>query len=374
MKRLIFLLPLFLLACVFACSSERQKNTENTDIKADTLKTSYSKGFHLLQAKDAYIVQILNPDNRSEIEQEFYLYTKNASIQSKKDAINIQIPIQKNIALSSTHIGMINALGKSKTIVGVSGGPYLCDKNLKARLEQGELKSVQDIAQANFEEYLGLHPDVIFSSSFTKDAPILEKLKQANIPVFNNYDWRETTPLGRAEWIKVLGIFFNEYDRANNFFEQEVNSYTALKEAATKVHFHPRVLSGYYYGGVFNAPAGESYQAQLYKDAGAAYVFAQQPGTGSLDLSMEEVVTQFRDVDYLLNVSGNTKAEIEKAFEKYSLFEAFQGDGLYNYTANNNCFWENAAHQPHLLLADYIAIFHPEIRSRDSLNFYKNIQ
>ncbi|SFT55498.1 iron complex transport system substrate-binding protein [Lishizhenia tianjinensis] len=374
MKRLIFLLPLFLLTGLFSCSTESKKATEDTEIKADTLQISFAKGFKILQAKDAYIVQILNPENRREIEQEFYLYTKNARIQSKKDAINIQIPIQKNIALSSTHIGMINALGRSQTIVGVSGGPYLCDENLKTRLEQGKLKSVQDIAQANFEEYLGLHPDVIFSSSFTKDAPILEKLKQANIPVFNNYDWRETTPLGRAEWIKVLGIFFDEYEKANAFFLQEVKDYTALKEAATKVYFHPTVLSGYYYGGVFNAPAGESYQAQLYKDAGAHYVFAQQAGTGSLDLSMEEVVTQFRDVDYLLNVSGNTKAEIEKAFEKYSLFEAFQGDGLYNYTANNNCFWENAAHQPHLLLADYIAIFHPEILSRDSLNFYKNIQ
>ena len=370
MKGLIFLLSIVL----FACNTQEKKATLKTDNKADTLLVQYAEGFRILQLENAYILEVLNPDNRTEVEQEFYLYTKNAATKTRGNSINIQIPIQKNIALSSTHIGMINALGKSNTIVGVSGGPYLCDETLKNRLKKGDLKSVQDISQANFENYLSLHPDVIFSSSFTKDAPILEKLKQANIPVFNNYDWRETSPLGRAEWIKVIGIFFDQYEEASAYFNKEVELYTALKEEAQKVYFHPKVLSGYYYGGVFNAPAGESYQAQLYKDASADYVFAGQSGTGSLDLSMEEVVSQYRNVHYLLNVSGNSKEEIAKAFKKYSLFTAFQEDGLYNYTSNNNCFWENSAHQPHLLLEDYVAIFHPEIRSRDSLNFYKNIQ
>lgn len=370
MKKLFFLLPVLF----FACSTDQKNEVEHTDIKTDTLSVNFAEGFRLLKAEEAFIIQVLNPENKSEIEQEFYLYTENATVKEKENAINIKIPITKNIALSSTHVGMITALGKDNTITGVSGAPYLYNEKLKLRFQEGDIKSVQDIAQANFEEYLGLHPDVIFSSSFTKDAPILEKLKQANIPVFNNYDWRETSPLGRAEWIKVMGLFFDEYDKALTYFNQEVAAYQQLKEEAIKVYFHPKVLSGYYYGGVFNAPAGESYQAQLYKDAGADYVFANETGTGSLDLSMEEVISKFRHVDYLLNVSGNSKKEIAQAFEKYALFEAFQKNGLYNYTAKNNYFWENAAHQPHLLLEDYIAIFHPELRKRDSLNFYQNIQ
>jgi len=50
---------------------------------------------------------------------------------------------------------------------------------------------------------------------------------------------KDDTPLGRAEWIKYISVFFNEEDRANLIFSREKNAYEAtikLAESAAATH------------------------------------------------------------------------------------------------------------------------------------------
>src|SRR5690554_8144354 len=43
------------------------------------------------------------------------------------------------------------------------------------------------------------------------------QFEKAGIPVLYNADWVETTPLGKAEWIKFFGVLFDQQEEANEY-------------------------------------------------------------------------------------------------------------------------------------------------------------
>ena len=51
----------------------------------------------------------------------------------------------------------------------------------------------------------------------------------------------------------------------------------------------PTVISGNLLNDIWYAPAGESFMAEMIKDAGADYTHRNEKGTGSLALSIEEI-------------------------------------------------------------------------------------
>ena len=77
------------------------------------------------------------------------------------------------------------------------------------------------------------------------------------------------TPLGQAEWVKFVGLLVGQEQKANEIFDAIAARYNELKEltAEGKVKKRPVVLSGEMRGGNWYAVGGESFLAQLFKDA-----------------------------------------------------------------------------------------------------------
>ena len=81
-------------------------------------------------------------------------------------------------------------------------------------------------------------------------------------------DYMEQTPLGRAEWIKFIGLLFGKKAVADSIFSATERNYSALKTMAGAVPERPEVISETMTNGVWYVPGGASYKAVMYADAG----------------------------------------------------------------------------------------------------------
>ena len=60
------------------------------------------------------------------------------------------------------------------------------------------------------------------------------QIKKLNILCLPIYDWKETHPLGKAEWIKFIGYLVGKQDEANDYFKHLEIRYNLLKKDYSK--------------------------------------------------------------------------------------------------------------------------------------------
>lgn len=359
-----FCITLFIVSCK---TNNKVNNKSTPKTKGDTIVNSYAEAFRIIEHAEATTIEVVDPSN-GKVDFSYEIGSNKADNTS-----SLGSEFSKVIALSATHIGMIEKLGELDRIIGVSDASYLCNEELLNKSKAGLLKSVGDIGQSDIENYIAADPDLIIYSGFDPNAPIINKMKQAGLSIFANFDWKETHPLGRAEWIKVFGVLFDKREEALALFESIEKQYVALKSELEENETHPTVLVGTMYGDIFNAPAGNSYMAQFLEDANVDYVYKNTKGVGSISISLEEMITQNKKTDYWLNAAATSPKKVLDLNKRFELLNAFENKNMYTYYGDVNCFWEQSAIQPHKILKELGLIFHPQTLSGE-LKFYSKIE
>jgi iron complex transport system substrate-binding protein len=216
------------------------------------------------------------------------------------------------------------------------------------------------------------NPDAAFGENKT--------LMDAGIPVIPNADWLETTPLGKAEWVKLIGALTDREDTVNRKFDSVAQSYQHLAAIGKAAAVKPSVITGMPFKGTWYTPAGGSFIAQFLRDAGASYHWSDTKGTGSLALGFETVAPVALTADFWLDAGdADSKKEILSQDPRYGAFNAFKSDAIYNYTrrvnaAGSSDYWESGSVNPQWVLADLIRILHPGVLPADTLIYYKQIK
>jgi iron complex transport system substrate-binding protein len=207
-------------------------------------------------------------------------------------------------------------------------------------------------------------------------------LSAAGIPVAVSVDHLEETPLARAEWIKFYGAFVDRSARADSIFNACEKRYSELKRLVEASEARPAVFTEIKYSDAWYMPGGNSYIAKLLSDAGARYLWSDNPKTGSLPLSFEEVFARAGNADYWINLSTvRSKKELLAYEPRYSAFKAFASGNLYNNTKHTNKkgysdYWESGMLHPDRILSDLVNIFHPGLLGTGNPQFfyYEQIQ
>ncbi|MDQ3396075.1 MAG: ABC transporter substrate-binding protein, partial [Bacteroidota bacterium] len=157
------------------------------------------------------------------------------------------------------------------------------------------------------------------------------------------------------------------------------NNYDSLKDLVKKEQNKPTVYSGIVYGDIWYVPAGRSWAAQLLDHAGAAYLWSNDGGQGSLELSFEKVYEKASDADYWIGVASfESLEEIRNVEVRYADFKAFKEGNVYSYNARigekgGNEYMELGYARPDIILADLIKILHPQLIPEHQLYFYKKL-
>jgi iron complex transport system substrate-binding protein len=234
-------------------------------------------------------------------------------------------------------------------------------------------------AGVNVELLLDLNPDLIMTHAVgVPPHDVHPKLLEAGLKVAVNAAYMDTTPLGRTEWMKFVAVFFNREAVAERLFRDIAAAYEHLASRTRQVRIKPTVFTHSTYQGTWFMPGGNSYQARFLKDAGATYLWADDTSTGSLRLDFEAVFERARQADFwLVNTSGWTRIQdVLAADERYANFAALQPGRVYNHNARVNAhggndYWETGTANPHLVLADLVRIFHPDILPDHELMWYR---
>ncbi|MAT95519.1 MAG: ABC transporter substrate-binding protein [Anaerolineaceae bacterium] len=298
-----------------------------------------------------------------------------------EDAVTVEVPISSFVSMSTTYLPYLDAFGKLDTLVGVDSGAFAFNPNVREMLDAGELVELGSGTNVNVEAALELEPDVIMTSaSGSADFDTHPKLEEVGLTVVLNADYLDITPLGRAEWGKFIAAFYNEEAQADALFNDVVAEYEALTELTADLAERPTVFANTPFEGTWYMPGGQSYTAQLFDTAGADYLWSDDESTSTLFLDFESVFDRAADADYWLNLGFVfSLADLEASDERFADFAAFQNGNVYNYDLRSNefggnDFFESAAANPQLVLADLIKIFHPDLLPDHELVYYRIVE
>ncbi|MCS7004201.1 MAG: ABC transporter substrate-binding protein [Cytophagales bacterium] len=302
------------------------------------------------------------------------------TIRLENDSILYKLPtnVSKIICASTTHVAMLHVLGADSCLIGILGGQYLCNPYQRRRYETKQIRELGSISQPDLESILMLRPDVILLSSRPEELPATWKLiQQTGIPIIFIAEWLENTPLGRCEWLRVIGIMTNKLARADKFLDSVAAIYQHLCLSVQKDSSKnsPTVVAGMGYQGVWYVPAGRSYVATLLKDAGAHYPWENIGGEGSLSLDFETFYAKALHADILINVGTcRSIAELIALDKRLAFLKAVQQKKVYNndlrITDNGiNEYYETSVVAPEKILSDLIHI----LQQKDSLYYYRKL-
>ena len=82
----------------------------------------------------------------------------------------------------------------------------------------------------NVESVLALQPDLVMVSANPGGSASYQPLINAGIPVVVNAEWQEASPLGKAEWVKLLAVLLGKEAVANERFAAIATTYDSLAQ------------------------------------------------------------------------------------------------------------------------------------------------
>ncbi len=324
------------------------KDQQRLELSAKDNLCKYSKYLHIYQSSKGYKIEISNPDQ-----------------QGKVQAFIINKPFERIAVLSATHVGMLSAIHQQQKICAVSDSKYLYNPILKKRLDQNRVTDLRSELGFSSEKLLRSKAQVVIYSGFGNESQQLKRLEEANILSIANYEWRENTPLARAEWVLLFGILSGQFEEARQFFKRVEGNYLHLQTQVLQNQL-PVLISGNLYGDQWIAPAGQSFEARIYKDAGFAYLFSKAQGSGSVFKSLPEILQKGTAVGLWLNPGQPTRSGLLKQYPKAKFFPFFN-KRIFCYTANTNKYWEQVAVRPDWLLEDLSQI---ALKPTKKMHFY----
>lgn len=298
------------------------------------------------------------------------------------EATVIRTPVERVVIMATVYLGPIQALDLHDTLVGVAYYDFVNDPIARKRVDDGLAKRIGGGSGAvDIEAFLRLKPDLILASSTgNPNFDVSPQLARAKLPVVITAGYMERHPLARAEWIKPIGAFFEKEAEAERIFAQAAARYRELAALAAEATERPTVFSNAPYGGVWHVPGGQSYTAQALADAGARYLWADDPSAGGHPRDFEIVLQRGADADFWLHPSHyGSLAELRAADERFHSFAALRNGNVFNNTVRvndhgGNDIWESGIVRPDAVLADLVKIFHPELLPGHEFVYYKQLK
>ena len=376
-----FLFVLFALLPV-ACRQAAEP-VGDQDEQGGNAYTRYASGYRVSQEAGYKKITVLNPWQHSrEVSFSYILSPRDAPPPDSLHHLPwIATPVERVVALSTTHVAMIDQLGQAASLVGLSGSDFIYAPGIRERINAGLTRDVGYGQALDYESIVGLDPDVLFIYGVEGNVvAILEKLTELGVPVVFCAEYLESHPLGKAEWIKFFSLFFDLEEEAAAFFQHIDSSYTHLAMLASGTEEKPRVLTGLPWKDTWHMAGGESFAARLIEDAGADFLWNDNPSTQAIPLDLESVYLRAVDADLWINPGAATSLEdIGRLDERFLDLRVVRQGQVFNNNrrinaAGGNDYWESGTVRPDLVLADLIRVFHPDLLADHRLVYYRQLK
>lgn len=387
---LIVMLCLLLTLPVFAQEVPSSGNFTETCIEdfdpamdyfPDKVEPEYAEGFAVEYHNHYKIVTVLQPwQNAEDTFQYVLVQCGTPAPEGFNDVPVVTIPVERFISMSTTVLPHLETQTVLDRLIGIDTALFITNEAVIELVGDGTVEEVGgggSFDAANLELMIDLEPDLVMTQQFFAGDPAMASLIEAGLPVVLNADFADTSPLGQAEWGKFVSLFFNTEAAANDAFAEVATAYEDLQALTSDIAERPTVLAASPFDGTWYMPGSDSTVAELIADAGGDFLWADTPGT-SIPLDFEVVFERAADADVWVNINQfwNSVPDLLAADERFAGFAAVENGALWNNNMRMNAnggndYFESGAANPHLLLADLIAIFHPDLLPDHEFVYYQ---
>ena len=349
------------------------------------------------------------------------MLAKRRSMGARCTTDTVRTPVERSAVFIAPHCQLMYELGCQQAIRGVCDLNYINIPDVRKRAASaGKASSGNASAQnsivdcgssmaPDIERIIALKPEAILVSPFENSGGY-GKLDKLHIPLIEAADYMESSPLGRAEWMKFYGMLFGKDKnisttaagkaseaavgkaseaaagkaseatlpascelRADSLFAQIEKEYLDLKAEAGKLPKGLSILTERKTGGVWYVPGGQSTIGILLKDANARYIFEDDQHSGSLAMSPEQILAKGSQVDvWAFKYFGGaplSQAQLLQEYDGYKALAAFNRGNIYQVDTSTVPYFELTSFHPELLLREFIILAHGERFGK--LRFYK---
>jgi iron complex transport system substrate-binding protein len=375
--------PVYLLALLslLACSKNPAETTTKKNSGTTSTTIKYATGFRVSSLDNATMLEVGSPFQGATSGYKYLLVKKGETVPPHgPDVKVVQVPISSIVCTSTTHIPLLDYLGETKSLKGFPTLDYVSSLPMRKRIDAGEVAELGVDKGINLERLAVLKPDLVMGYTMTGDYGQFRKMEDLGIPVVLNAEYLEKHPLGRAEWIKFMALFFGKDQVADSVFNAIEQEYLETQITAAGTSPQPTVMSGIVYGDAWFLPGGRNYAARLLEDAGCDYLWAEDSTNGYLRIGFEKIFEKAHDADLWIGTGSYADLKsLRNADERYMQFKPFKTGSVYTNDARHGAkggseFLELGYLRPDLILKDLVKIAHPELLPEHQLYFHKKLE
>lgn len=363
-----------------ACAPKKTERPAAMDAQQKTT-IRYAESFKVSYLKGGKLLLVTYPFQGASQGYSYLLVEDGSEIPPHDAATKvITIPLKTIVCTSTTHIPFLDYLGETESLTGFPTLDYISSEKMRKRIDAGRIQELGVDKGLNLEMLAILKPGMVMGYTINGSFGQFKKIEELGMPVVINSEYLEKHPLGRAEWIKFMALFFNKEAMADSIFNVIEKNYLETKALINSESNRPTAMSGIVYGDTWFMPGGQNSGAKLLKDAGYHYLWDETPSHGFLELSFESVYAKAHDADFWIGVAAfETLQQLKDADYRYARFKPFNEKQVYTYEARKGAkggseFLELGYLRPDIILKDLVKIAHPEMLPGHTLYFHKKLQ
>lgn len=377
MKLVKYMLPCAVALALMCCGSRQSAGSADSGASVtvgslEMIRPTYARGYRVDYRDDMVLLDINDPENREAEQFHFALTDEDFSGDVPEGYTRLNIPIETAICMTSLQLSNFLKLDIPEKVVGITSTRHLHNEKMNQQLSEGKTHKIGIEGNFDNEVIMAINPDVIFISPFKRGG--YDAIRNVDIPLIPHLGYKELSPLGQAEWIKVIGLLTGNTAKANEQFAGIEKRYNELKATVDTVTHRPTVFSGEMRGGNWYAVGGKSFLAQLFRDAGGDYFLKDNEESGGVTLDYETVYNNAAHADYWRIVNsydGDYSYDVLKQQDnRYTDFDAWINHGVIYCNMNEVPFYERMPVEPEVVLSDFIYVLHPEILPDHQPRYY----
>lgn len=361
---MIFIFRLLIAALtIFICVGCKTNSPASIDNFSEVAYSpQYATGFEICQddSKNT-LLRVTRPWQGNNIEEQHLAIFASAEAAAHYEGQHIVGAAERIVCMSTSHIAMLDALGLSDRIVGVSGKQYVMNE---AVANNPNVADVGYDSNLNYELLVTLRPDIVLMYGVSaENSAVTAKLRSLNIPYIYLGDYTELSPLGKAEWIVAIAEITGHREAGIAYIEGVAERYNAVRNGITRGETPKRIMLNTPYEDVWYMPSDDSYLVQLIEDAGGTYIYkGMNPSGGSRGISLEEAYRLVSEADIWLNVGQcRTLSDLSNSAPHFMATDVVKRGDVYNNNrrqsaAGGSDFWESAIVRPDVVLSDIAKI------------------
>lgn len=359
--------------CCGCNSADISRSAEDFD--NITYSPRYATGFNISEDDSGNrLLRVTRPwQGDSPTEQTLAIFKSEAEARGYRGE-HIIGAAERVVCMSTSHIAMLDILGRVDAIVGVSGKQYVMNEYV------GGSEEVYDVgydSNLDFERLISLNPDLVLMYGVSaENGAVTGKLRELSIPYIYLGDYTEQSPLGKAEWVVAVADIMGLGERGVELFAEIEERYEAVRRSVA-VQQRPKVMFNTPYQEVWYMPSDDSYMVQLVEDAGGEYIYkGNNPSGGSRGIGLEEALLLVDKADIWLNVGQCTSLdELRNVAPHFANTAVVRRGDVYNNNrrrspSGGSDFWESAIVRPDVVLSDLAKIMQ---RRSDSLYYHHRL-